>query len=61
LEDVKAKRGGIAAGNVKKIRSVLFFMDNSVLKGLIDALCETVGHNSSFRSPNLVSVKALSN
>jgi hypothetical protein len=59
LEDVKAKGGGITAGNVKKIRSILFFMDNSVHKGLIDAPCETVGHISPFRSLNLVSDKAL--
>jgi hypothetical protein len=49
---MKAKRGGITAAIMKKIRSVLFFMDNSGSQGLIDALAETVWRILRFRLLN---------
>jgi hypothetical protein len=58
---VEAKDGGIAAANMKKLWSVLFFMDNSVSEGLIDAQGETVRHDWPLRPLNGVSDKALSN
>jgi hypothetical protein len=59
LGDVKAKHGGITAGIMKKLRSGLFYMDNSGVCGLIDAACETVGRVSAFRWLKLVKHKAL--